>query len=258
MQYKVFEKAKSLGSIVMLDGQGGDETLLGYERYYPAYFLSMGLSDRMSNFFNSSKNSGLSKMDLLLYSFYFTSPSVRLAILRNRFSFIQKGYFNFINYRNIEESSDSYKDIIQLQKLELMKLQLPHLLKYEDRNSMFHSIEARLPFIDYRLVETALSIKNQFKIKDGWTKYILRKSVEDILPDDIAWRRNKIGFNAPEKTWVNSINDQIKNSLVRSEILSRITKKDEVIKKYGKMDLRTRWSLFNIAKWEEVFNVRIN
>jgi len=258
MQYKVFEKAKELGCTVMLDGQGGDETLLGYGRYYPAYLLSQNISGRISNFFNSSKNSGLSKKNLFFYLFYFTIPSVRLVRLRNKFSFIHNDYFELLSYDVIKESSKSYKNIINLQRLELMKLQLPHLLKYEDRNSMHHSIESRLPFIDYKLVELALSIENSFKIKDGWTKFILRKSVEDILPNDITWRRNKIGFNAPEKTWTRLIDDQMKNSIMRSEILNRITKKNELIKKFGELDLRTRWRLFNIAKWEELFNVRIN
>jgi asparagine synthase (glutamine-hydrolysing) len=257
MQYLVFKKAKELGCIVMLDGQGGDETLLGYERYYPAYLMSQNFSGRISNFFHSSENSGLSKRDLFLYMFYFTIPSVRLARLRNKFPFVQKDYFNLISYSNLKESSKNYNDIINLQKLELMRLQLPHLLKYEDRNSMHHSIETRLPFIDFRLVEIALSINNSFKIKDGWTKYILRKSIEDIVPKEIAWRKNKIGFNAPEKTWMSFIEEKIKSSIVRSEILNTITRKNEVIKNFNQLDLRTRWRLFNIAKWEEVFNVRI-
>jgi asparagine synthase (glutamine-hydrolysing) len=258
MQYEVFEKAKELGCTVMLDGQGGDETLLGYGRYYPAYLLSKNISGRVSNFFNSSKNSGLSKKDLFFYLFYFTVPSIRFARLRNKFSFVNNDYFELLNYDNIKESSKSYKSIINLQKLELMRLQLPHLLKYEDRNSMHHSIESRLPFIDYRLVELALSIDNRFKIKDGWTKYILRKSVEGMVPVDIAWRKNKIGFNAPEKTWMRLIDEQVKKSITKSEILNRITKNDDLIKKAEQLDLRTRWRLFNIAKWEEIFNVRID
>ena len=257
MQYKVFEKAKELGCIVMLDGQGGDETLLGYERYYPAYLLSQNLRGKITNFFNSSKNSGLSQRDLLLYLLYFTIPAVRLGRLRKKFSFVRSDYLNLINKQNIRDSSGSYNDIFNLQKLELMKLQLPHLLKYEDRNSMYHSIESRLPFIDYRLVEIAVSINNSFKIKDGWTKYLLRKSVEDIVPLEIAWRKNKIGFNAPEKTWMAAIDDQIKNSIIKSDILNRITRNGELIRIYNHLDLRTRWRLFNIAKWEEVFNVSI-
>ena len=258
MQFKVFEKARELGCTVMLDGQGGDETLLGYERYYPAYLLSLNPVNRFSNFFNASENSGLSKKNLLSYLFYFTIPSIRMMRLRAKFPFVRKDFYNLLNFKYIQESSNSYRDIIQLQKLELMNLQLPHLLKYEDRNSMYHSVESRLPFIDYRLVETALSINNRYKIKDGWTKYLLRKSMEGNLPDEITWRKNKIGFNAPESIWLHNISDLIKESIIRSEILDKITNKKDLLKRIDLLDLRTLWRLFNIAKWEEVFNVRID
>jgi len=258
MQYKVFEKAKEIGCVVMLDGQGGDETLLGYERYYPAYLVSLGKWDRVRNFFSSARNSRLSQKELFLYYLYFVYPSIRLKYLHKKFSFILKDYFNLINKDIICESSKSYYDLVMLQRLELLKFQLPHLLKYEDRNSMHHSIESRLPFIDYRLVETALSINNRFKIKDGWTKYLLRKAIEEVVPDEITWRKNKLGFNAPEKTWLSDINELMIKQITQSELLARISKKEKIIKNFDKMDLRTQWRLFNVAKWEEVFNVRID
>jgi asparagine synthase (glutamine-hydrolysing) len=258
MQYCVFEKAKELGCIVMLDGQGGDETLLGYERYYPSYLFSQGLWCGFMNLFVSAKNSRLSKKELLLYSLYFTNASLRLKILSKKFSFIKREYFDLINRDLIFASSRSYNDIVQLQKLELMQLQLPHLLKYEDRNSMQNSIESRLPFLDYHLVETALSINNQFKIKDGWTKYLLRKMVEDIVPYEIAWRKNKIGFNAPEKTWLTGINDTMLKQISDSQLLTKISKRESIHRNFERMDLRTKWRLYNVAKWEEVFNVSIS
>jgi len=258
MQYKVFEKAKEHGCIVMLDGQGGDETLLGYERYYPAYLLSLGLLNGFCNFFASANNSRLSKKELFQYFFYFTNPTIRLKRLRMKFSFINKEYYDLMHRYCIVESSKSYNDIVLLQKFELTKLQLPHLLKYEDRNSMHHSIESRLPFIDYRLVETAISINNSYKIKDGWTKYILRKAIEEIVPLEIAWRKSKLGFNAPEKIWISDIAELMKLHITNSEIIGKISAKGDVIKHFDKLSLRVKWRLFNIAKWEEIFNVRIN
>jgi len=258
MQYSVFEKAKELGCKVMLDGQGGDETLLGYERYYPAYLLSLRGFDRFNNFLNSSKNSGITKRNLFLYYFYFTLPLVRKRKLKRRFSFVRDEYLNLLNSDNIKESSESYHDLVKLQKLELMRLQLPHLLKYEDRNSMFHSIEARLPFIDYNVVETALSIENSYKIKDGWTKYILRKSMEGTIPDQITWRNSKLGFNAPEKTWLSSIKHEIYDCLVQSEILMKIAEKSQLMKMFASLNHRTIWRLYNIAKWEKIFDVRFS
>ncbi len=257
MQYKVFEKARQVGCTVMLDGQGGDETLLGYERYYPAYLISMGFFRGLLNFFRSSSNSRLSKKELLLYLFYFTMPEIRIKRLRRRLPFIRQEYFDLIDKKLLASNAKAYLNIAGLQKLELMRMQLPHLLKYEDRNSMYHSIESRLPFIDYRLVETALSINNGFKIKGGWTKYLLRKSVEDILPQNIVWRKNKLGFNAPERSWLYTIRDTMKESLTKSEILDKISDKAEVLKSFDRLAPRLQWRLFNIAKWEEIYNVRL-
>jgi asparagine synthase (glutamine-hydrolysing) len=258
MQFKVFEKAKEAGCIVMLDGQGGDETLLGYERYYPAIMIAEGLLKMIMGFRAKSVNSGLSGKELLQYLLYFTIPSIRIQHLKKRFSIVNNEYFALINSEFIRESAKSYRNIFELQKLEITQLQLPHLLKYEDRNSMANSVESRLPFIDYRLLEVALSLNSEFKIKDGWTKYILRKSVLEYLPHEIVWRKNKIGFNAPEKTWMTSIASLIKNQVSRSEILEKVINKKNLFAKYDTLDHRTLWRLFNIAKWEEVFNVSID
>ena len=255
MQYKVFEKAKELGCIVMLDGQGGDETLLGYERYYPAYLFSLGFFKGISSFFDSSQNSRLSWKELISYLFYFTNPQLRLNRLKKRFSFIIDSYFELLNSDCLIENAKSYHNIVKLQKLELLKMQLPHLLKYEDRNSMHHSIETRLPFIDYRLVEAAVSINNNFKIKDGWTKFILRKTMEDKIPSEITWRKNKLGFNAPEKTWLSEISELMLKQISASVILNEISDMRYILKNFRTMSLRIQWRLYNIAKWEELFNV---
>jgi len=134
---------------------------------------------------------------------------------------------------------------------------LPSLLRYADKNSMRHSIEGRLPFLDFQTLETALSINDQYKIKDGWTKYILRKAVEkdNILPNSIIWRKNKLGFDAPESTWIDSLNDHLSEVLYNSIILSEIINMKKINLK--KLDNRQKWKLFNIAKWEKIYNVGI-
>jgi asparagine synthase (glutamine-hydrolysing) len=253
MQYFVMEEAKNISSTVLLDGQGGDETLLGYERYYPAYLLSLPIFKRLLEFFNSSKNSKLSKKKLLLFIFYFLNPKIRINRQLNRFSFVKKKYLNLISKDIIIELSKSYSNIKQLQLLEITKTQLPHLLKYEDKNSMRHSIETRLPFLDYKLVELSLSINNNYKIKMGWTKFILRKTTEDKLPKEISWRKNKYGFEAPSSIWLkdkkwmlNQIND---SKILREIILEKVSEKN---------DLNVLWKLFNIARWEKIYHVEID
>lgn len=251
MQYFVFKKAKELGCKVMLDGQGGDEILLGYERYFPAYLRALPFSSAIKAFFNSSKNSRLSLNELLAYFAYFSIPTLRMARIKIKFSFLKDEHLK--DFSKIKRFSESYLDIRKLQKLEIESLQLPHLLRYEDKNSMWHSIEARLPFLDYQLVETALSINNAFKIKDGWTKYILRKAMAGLIPNSILWRKNKIGFAAPEEKWTKGIHAEMRSTIASSALLKHMSKRRVDL---NKIDQSTYWKLYSIAKWEYVYNVK--
>ncbi len=251
MQYFVFKKAKETGCKVMLDGQGGDETLLGYERYYPAYLISLDIINAIKSFFFTVKNSKLSVKELAAYIIYFTNSKIRIKRLKSKHSYIKKEYFNLINKKILEEISKKYLQIRELQYYEIYKTQLPHLLKYEDKNSMIHSIETRLPFIDYQTMETALSLNNNFKISKGWTKYILRKVVNNYLPYNVVWRKNKFGFESPAKKWLSRLDDNIiKHSKIINEIVDMID--------LNNLDILSKWKLFNIARWEKIYNVEIS
>jgi asparagine synthase (glutamine-hydrolysing) len=158
-----------------------------------------------------------------------------------------------IDKKMVIESSFNYKNIFRLQYDEIYRTQLPHLLKYEDRNSMKHSIETRLPFLDYNVLECAVNAKKNLKIKDGWTKYLLRKSVEKILPEDIVWRKNKMGFEAPN--WINNFKDEMIKIINKSNLINTIKKCDI---NFEVLEDNSIWKLFNIAKWEETFDVKVN
>jgi asparagine synthase (glutamine-hydrolysing) len=75
---------------------------------------------------------------------------------------------------------------------------IPHLLRWEDRNSMRWSIESRLPFLDYRLVELSRSIPTNMLMNEGETKVAFKEALGDILPPAIRERKDKIGFEVPE------------------------------------------------------------
>ena len=83
-----------------------------------------------------------------------------------------------------------------------MNYKLEHLLNWEDSNSMAHSREARLPFLDYRVMELAMHLPEDFIMRQGMTKAILRESVKNIVPFEILKRRDKIGFATPESEWL--------------------------------------------------------
>jgi asparagine synthase (glutamine-hydrolysing) len=253
MQYLVLQKARELNCIVMLDGQGGDESLLGYEKYYPAFLMEKKGIGKISAFLNSSKNSKLNKLDLIKYYLYFTNYKVRLRRLKKRHNYLKKNVLQTFQSPILKELSNNYLSIDELQKLEISKTQLPHLLRYEDRNSMAHSVETRLPFVDYRCIETAISLPNEFKIKDGWTKYLLRKGMEKKLPKSIIWRKTKLGFNAPENTWLSQLTDEMTTEIRESKILSNLVDFDNF--NFHNIDNRTKWRLYNIAKWEKLLLV---
>src|SRR5262249_35583494 len=92
--------------------------------------------------------------------------------------------------------------IAERQKVDLTYSSIPALLHHEDRASMAHSVESRLPFLDYRLVEFSLRCRTSLKLRDGWSKWLLRRSLANVLPDKIRLRRTKLGFNTPEQKWL--------------------------------------------------------
>jgi asparagine synthase (glutamine-hydrolysing) len=99
---------------------------------------------------------------------------------------------------------------------------LPALLRYEDRNSMRFGIEARVPFLDFRLVELSLSLPDRLRICGGMTKVVLRRAMAGRLPVEILDRRDKVGFAAPQNVWMSGAQDEIRRFLLPdSQVIRR-------------------------------------
>jgi asparagine synthase (glutamine-hydrolysing) len=104
--------------------------------------------------------------------------------------------------RELRHQIGHARTIAERQKLDLTYSSIPALLHHEDRASMAHSVESRLPFLDYRLVDFSLRCRTSLKLRDGWSKWLLRESLAGILPDKIRLRKTKLGFNTPEQKWL--------------------------------------------------------
>jgi asparagine synthase (glutamine-hydrolysing) len=78
---------------------------------------------------------------------------------------------------------------------------LPHYLRVEDRNSMAHSVESRVPFLDHRLVEQGMALPAHWKMSDGWNKRVLREAMRGRIPESVRLRRQKFGFPTSSKRW---------------------------------------------------------
>ncbi len=104
-----------------------------------------------------------------------------------------------------EEVAEDRHDLSVALRYQLEETVLPALLRYEDRNSMAFGVEARVPFLDHRLVEFVFSIGPRLRIRQGWTKWLLRRSSKSLIPGSIAWRRDKVGFAVPDAAWVKQL-----------------------------------------------------
>ena len=182
---------------------------------------------------------------------YFTNPSLRRLKQLNSFNTLKSEYSNLVNVNILKEYAKAYKNVTDLQKLEITQTQVPSLLRFEDKNSMAFSIETRLPFMDWELLEASLSINSAFKIRDGWSKWILRKSVDEELPESIVWRKNKIGFAAPIDEWMKDLMPEIEKSINSSTILKKYFSKTP-----KNLNIYQIWRLYNLSKWEQLYQIQ--
>ena len=148
-------------------------------------------------------------------------------------------------------------NLFELQKTELFTTNLQALLRYEDKNSMRHAIETRLPFLDYKAVESALNLPVEKKVHHGWTKFVLREICGKVLPHNIAWRKNKLGFNAPDKSWLSGMEKELLEEISQSKILNQLLDKTKFEKLPISGSWNITWRLINIAAWERIFKVNL-
>ncbi len=198
--YCVMRLAHEKGAKVLLDGQGADEILCGY-RKARVYYIKRLLG---------AKRFGRASRELLAYLPYMRKGKnvSLLADLNMIRQFLGKTSSTDIRHRYLEESfakrtlRNSYQENDRFLLNDFDRIVLPALLRYVDRNSMAFSIEDRLPFLDFRLVEYAMDLPLNAKIADGWSKAIMRKALD--MPEIIRKRRDKIGFYTPEKAWMDA------------------------------------------------------
>jgi asparagine synthase (glutamine-hydrolysing) len=213
VQYEVMKAARENNVVVLLDGQGADETMAGYTFYRNTYLKE--LSKGNSNLHQSEVNalatihkvempvdgmkqkilrSGLLPVQLL--------RNLRRQMMRPDSSFFLGIHHDLVReFKNEPSPFPVFSNLKEHLHFSTCKIGLTELLRYADRNAMAHSVEVRLPFLSHELVEFEFSLPSSLMIKDGWTKYILRRSMEDILPTGIAWRKDKVGYEPPQQQW---------------------------------------------------------
>ena len=223
-QYKVFEHAKRKGIKVMLEGQGADELLAGYHGYPHARMRSLVQSKQFYTWLrliNSWKKwPDRSTIQAFQYASSSLISSKKLIQLRKHLSiktppWINKEYFENTNIDSKRKFPRTRNDAFGRQLSSTLRdamcgYGLNALLRHSDKNSMAHSIESRVPFLTIDLAEFLLKMPENFLLSnDGETKHIFRKAMQDIVPNSVLQRRDKIGFVTPEQKWFHELNDDV-------------------------------------------------
>ena len=205
---------------VVLDGQGADEFFAGYIPYFSYHIIDLLKKKTLW-----AKCKAIKLLTIIKREWseeigsVSTDTIVSLVGLRNSFLFEDskavKGlrakrsarlFTDAFMHKVVDDyKSREYKCASELNtKLcnDALNGSIPNLLHNEDGNSMAFSIESRVPFLDYRIVEFALALDGKYKIRNQWTKWIIRKACREYLPREIAKRKNKMGFPAPFARWL--------------------------------------------------------
>ncbi|MFN7918085.1 MAG: asparagine synthase (glutamine-hydrolyzing) [Vicinamibacterales bacterium] len=204
-QWSLMALARSRGIKVLLDGQGGDELFAGYHTFYGAWFadlLNHGRFSRLASEVGAYRRMHRAPLSDLVLRTLEPLGGRRLSAMARR---LIRGesvgvHPDLLGERTTAPTGPSLLTA-RLHEL-LTTATLPGLLRYEDRDSMAFSIEARVPFLDVRLVEFAFRLPGSAKIRNGWTKAILRDALADQVPVGVARRTDKMGFLTPEAEWL--------------------------------------------------------
>lgn len=216
VQYCVMRLAKENNVTVLLDGQGADEYLAGYHSYFNQYFndLRINYPDKYTleyaayiKLHKENMVNPVIKKDLRYYvrsripGMLKPAKSALQYYHQQKSPFFSKEFYND-NFKKYSIPELEFKDLNSVLYQSFYQGDLQNLLRFCDRNSMAHSREVRLPFLYHELVDFVFSLPPHFKINGGWTKWIMRKAFEDLLPEPITWRKDKIGYEPPQKNWI--------------------------------------------------------
>jgi asparagine synthase (glutamine-hydrolysing) len=201
-QWSVMKAVGASEVTVLLDGQGGDELFGGYHHHFYKYGRSLLIRGKFAAY-----NQLVEEYCALKG---WEPKKVKQTILNDVKLYMKlKVGGKMPGPPQIKEwnAASSLSDVL---RIDLRSFIMPSLLRYEDRNSMAFAVEARLPFLDYRIVEFATTLPDSYKIHNGWQKYILREAMPD-LPEKIRFRKDKKGFTTPHDEWMKQFRDRFES-----------------------------------------------
>jgi asparagine synthase (glutamine-hydrolysing) len=211
---ELMQLAAGQGLKVLLTGQGSDEQLGGYNKFFYFYLMSLWKEHRYG------------RAALTIGQFARHSNTLREFRLSEAMRYVGR---RKLSERSFIAGAHQGLDTMDIgfngsyarrEWIDLTKTSVPQLLHGEDRMSMSRSIEMRVPFLDYRLVELLARVPPSAKFNGGWTKSILRTAIRGLVPEEIRLRRDKKGFSVPGEDWMRRTLQPRVEALFASELLS--------------------------------------
>ena len=262
---------------VVLDGQGGDELMAGYRNYLDFHLRSLlggaarGHHGDLSAFFAALPPAART-WDLplpLAIARAAAGPKARdlyrtLTGTRTDHDISSDVIELAASRPALERSSGKTGDALNdLLYDDITRDHMPGLLHYEDRNSMAFSVEARTPFLDYRLVEYSLGVPGALKVAGGHTKSLLRSAMAGITPAEVLGREDKMGYSTPAGTWFRgplseAVGDILLSGTTRSRGILNMKVVEHKLKAHGSGQLDQSWQIYRWLSLEQWFRTFID
>ncbi|HVM08448.1 MAG TPA: asparagine synthase (glutamine-hydrolyzing) [Acidimicrobiales bacterium] len=264
-QFKVMEEANRAGIVVLLDGQGADETWLGYPKYAGLRAMDLALSGHPRSAARLVRElragGGRVAIPVARYGGFVVGERSRRTL--GRIAVEGSGRWLARSFRAEHARRGLLADAgprVPIGEMgtaaaaaDLHRVTLPRLLRYADRNSMAWSREVRLPYLDHRLVELAMAAPFDSKVHEGWTKYPVRSLLASYGFENIAWMRQKKAYMPPQDEWMQepAIVDRVATAwqeLYEAGVLARKLPAETTI---------LRWRVLVTSAWMAEFAIRL-
>jgi asparagine synthase (glutamine-hydrolysing) len=237
-QWRVMRAAKEAGVKVLLDGQGGDEVFGGYAKFRYAYLASLlkaGRVLKMASELGAVIRQGDRYVLNLRNGFRYLPKSLRRlmnvdSVLKDVLRADLSQIFSDVSspatrwWRNASGPRNGASPWTVMQRIQIDDIlidTLPQLLRFEDRSSMAFSIEARVPLLDHNLVEYGVSLPDNLKVRNGWSKFVIRQAMKGLMPETVRLRKSKLGFAAPDRIWLSQDLRKLLNEMIAGDLRSQ-------------------------------------
>ena len=267
--YELMRLTADKGIKVILNGQGADETIGGYPSYFSDYWCSLlqrghilqawrevgehaaeGGGRRSRVFLRQMRRVAQSKLRRF-------APYRHLSILRQRRDDLHQRWFTRQLMEQIPDNDGSTGRIGLNEALldSIYRTPLPRILRVEDRNAMAHSIESRLPFLDYRLVSFAFALELNWHLRGPWNKYVLRQAMRGRIPESVRTRVDKMGFPVPANRWIadslcEPVLDLVTSRAARERGIYNIDTIVHDVARHRRGEVQIGDSIFDVAQFE--------